>query len=411
MGILSLRNIFLAGFIYFQLYGAIYPLWINYYQPYYISDPASAASRFVLYSLAFMSLFLGSYALLTPWLIRRHRGTAFQSSPPPRILASMALVLAIAAFYGRFSGAVPIVGPLINHMLVSTAAAATCLASVAIFASKFNPLYLALGAIVVLFSLINTTLAAFGRRGLVGVLGAIVVGAAFSSFRWNRRLLLVLLPVLVIAGVFFVAAFSQIRGDLSTQGSLYERTVGIQENLSMESVFDLFNVPDTGVATLFLIDSRPDDFDYDNLLSVRYFFIHLAPRQLFPSKIEPLSRRIPIEANRRGVALGLHTVGPGIIGHAAADGGLYAAVLYGLILGGIFAALDSLLDHYRYSILAVAALFSALGQTFSLARGESSIMLGIMLIGIFSNLILFYGFDKLLRGRHPAVATPALQYE
>lgn len=403
LGIANLRNIFILGFCYFQFYGIIYPLWHDDFGDYYVIDASRAAGRFVAYSFLYLVSFFAAYNWLFTKPPKRIKPPTFQADLPAVPLLIVAVAVGLGAYFARFSGYVPIFGPLLNHIFTASAAMSGCLAVYVIVRNFANPV-LTLPAIgIILLSMFNTVLADFGRRGLVGILGAAMWGLYFvrpQTFA-SKTVWLKLAPVALVA-MTIIGSFSQVRTERDTAGQGAYRVQGIIKGLGWKALKSNFNVPDTGIASLWLIDSRFEYFEYEHMAGLQYFVLHLVPRTLMPDKAEPLSRRIPIEADRRGVALGIHTVGPGIVGHAAADGGFYAAVVYGVLMGLGLGWMDRILLRNRHSVLAVAAIGSSLGQVVGLSRGDSSIFMGIILIGVFGNLILMYVVDVFLRASHPS---------
>lgn len=399
----NLRNVFVMGFCYFQFYAIIYPLWHNDFGDYYVIEPGRAAGRFVAYSVLYLVCFFVAYNWIFTKQSKKMRPSLFQADIPAVPLLILAVSLSLAAYFARFSGYVPIFGPLLNHLFSATAAMSGCLAIYVIARNIANPV-LTLPAIgIIMLSIFNTVLADFGRRGLVGILGATLWGLYFvrpQTFA-SKTVWLKIVPLALVA-MTIIGSFSQVRTERDTAGQGVYRVQGIIKGFGWNALKSNFDVPDTGIASLWLIDSRFDHFEYRHMAGLQYFFLHFVPRTVMPNKVEPLSRRIPIEADKRGVALGIHTVGPGIVGHIAADGGFYAAAIYGVLMGIGIGWMDRLLWRNRHSTLAVAALGSSLGQVVGLSRGDSSIFMGIILIGVIGNLILMYAIDVMMRVNHPS---------
>lgn len=395
LGVINLRNVFLLGFIYFEFYGVIYPLWTSDYGIYSVLTPTYTSLRWITYSALFLMCFYLSYHYIISKLDTEPQNPTFLGGQSYVTLLVLAICLSVGAYLGRFSGYVPLIGPLLNHALIALAATAAGVATFVLIRNFGNPVLAVPAVIAIGIGLLNTVLSDFGRRGLVGLLGAVLWCAYFSRTAplTSRTVVLKVLPV-AVAGMMFVGAFSQIRGDQHLQGDATARSEAIVQNLGINALTSLFAVPDTGTASLWLIDSRRTEIEIDPLLAARYFVLHFVPRSVMPNKIEPLSRRIPIENRSKGVAYGVHTVGPGIVGHVAADGGLPIAPLYGLAIGAVLGLLDRFLARNRHAPLAIAALGCTLGQVLGLARGDSAIFLGIILIGILSNLALLYALDR-----------------
>ena len=402
LGLINLRNIFVIGFIYFQFYGVIYPLWHNDFGEYLVVTPERTAGRFVAYSLLFLVPFFLVYNATLKKRVRSPKPPAFRADPGGTYLIVIALTLGVVAYVGRFSGFIPIIGPMLNHVLTGAASATCCLAVYVIVRNLHQLPLVAISFAVILLGMFNAIVADFSRRNLVGISAACLWGLYFvrPTALKSVKLWVVAAPLAIVA-ITLVGAFSQIRADREIRGQGAARIQGIIDSVSVGAFTSLFALPDTGIATLWLIDSRFDDFEYDHLFMGRYIVLHIVPRQWLDDKPKPLSHRIPTEAGKRGVDLSFHTVGPGIIGHAAADGGYYAALLYGILMGWVIACLDGILARNMRSPFAVACMGNTLGHMLGLSRGESSIFLGLILIGIFSNLLIFYAIDRVLRDRYP----------
>lgn len=403
LGIANLRNVFMLGFCYFQFYGIIYPLWYNDFGDYYVMDPPRAAGRFVAYSL----LYLVSFFLAYNWLFtkppKNNKPPTFQAELPAVPLLVVAVAVGLGAYFARFSGYVPIFGPLLNHIFIASAAMSGCLAMYVIARNLANPVLTLPALFIILLSMFNTVLADFGRRGLIGILGAAMWGLYFvrpQTFA-SKTLWFKLAPLAIIA-MTVIGSFSQVRTERDTAGQGAYRVQEVIKGFGWKALKSNFAVPDTGIASLWLIDSRFEYFEYEHMAGLQYFVLHFVPRVIMPDKAEPLSRRIPYEADKRGVALGIHTVGPGVVGHSAADGGFYAAVVYGVLMGLGIGWMDRFLMRNRHSAFAVAAIGSSLGQVLGLARGDSSIFMGIILIGVIGNLLIMHVLDLLLRASHPS---------
>lgn len=395
IGAFNLRNVFLLGFIYFQFYAAIYPLWTGDLGIYSVLMPTYTAIRWIGYSALFLSSFYFAHHMFVVKLETKPQAPRFLGGQNHVALLVIATCLAVGAYVGRFSGGAPLIGPLLNHAFVGTAATAAGLATIVLVRNVGNPVLAVPALLVIAIGLVNTVISDFGRRGLVGLLAAVLWCAYFSKTAplKPRAVLLKGLPV-ALAAMMLVGAFSQIRGDRQLKGDVTARSEAIAENFGVGALKSMFAVPDTGLASLWLIDSRRDDIEVDPLLGARYFFIHFVPRVLMPDKVEPLSRRIPIENRTKGVAYGLHTVGPGVVGHVAADGGFPVAPFYGLAIGAILGWLDRFLAQNMHAPMAIAVIGCMLGQVLGLPRGDTSIFLGIMLMGILPNLLLLYVLDR-----------------
>ena len=94
------------------------------------------------------------------------------------------------------------------------------------------------------------------------------------------------------------------------------------------------------------------------------------PRRWWPGKPIPLSMEIAREARLSRVNWNRLKLGPGVIGHAAAEGGWYALIIYALIAGLYFRFFDEIIRNNPDSPFVILAVGSALGQFLGLPRGS-----------------------------------------
>jgi hypothetical protein len=87
-------------------------------------------------------------------------------------------------------------------------------------------------------------------------------------------------------------------------------------------------------------------------------------------------------AKIHGVNWGVLTLGPGIIGHAAAEGGFYAAIIYALALGLLMRFFDELVQLYPLSPFVVMLVGCNLGQILGAPRGETAAFLALYILTI-----------------------------
>lgn len=409
VGLVCLRSVFLCGMAYYQYYAFMVPMWTDNFGPYGINDAPRVAGIFIILSTLFMVSFFLVYEKVYAKLSMSVKRPMFYGQTSAIFFLLVALLLAGLSFMLRFSGYIPVFGPLFNHGCIAAAAAAAAVVVHVGTRHYTNPFVIIPGALIIGLSLLNGLLTSFGRRPLAGVVGAVMWGLYFGfNAQGKRKVAWTLIGPSFVLGLIALTAFSGIRGERDVQGA--ERINAITSYISLEQMLAPFAAPDTGMATAFIIDSRPDDIAPQPFFAGKYFFYHLIPRVMFEDKPDPLSIRIPIENNTRGVAQGSHTVGPGIIGHAASDGGWYTAIIYGILMGIVLAIFDSLLAVSHTSPMGAAIYGSTLGQVFALARGETSIFLGITVISIIFLFLALFPLEKLIRQanapRQPGVMLP-----
>ncbi len=405
LGFINLRMFFLVGMVYYQFYAFIFPMLTDDYGPYVVVDTTRVGAIFIWLSFLFMVSFYWSYEVAYRKTAGSNQRPMFFGQANAVFFLGVALLLAIVSIMLRFSGFIPVIGPLLNHVCIAASAASAAVVFYVFGKSLLNPFIVLGGTAIALIDGLNAIMTAFGRRPLVGVLGACLAGLYYAHLVEGRTKAawMKIIPVLAV-GMVVLTAFSALRNERDIEGA--ERLSYMARFMSVENLLEPFHGPDTGLATAFLIDSRPDDIAHSPLFAARYFFLHFVPRGIYEDKPDPQSLRIPMENKTKGVAHGTHTVGPGIVGHAAADGGWYAALFYGVAIGVILGILDAWMAVGTTSPLGVAVYMCSLGQTFALSRGESSIFLGIILLGIFSMLFMLYPLERIVRTTNAQVYVP-----
>ena len=93
-------------------------------------------------------------------------------------------------------------------------------------------------------------------------------------------------------------------------------------------------------------------------------------------------------AGQEGVPYGNYTVGTGIIGSIAAEGGLLALLVYSTWMGVLIRFFDELTITHIYNPFAVAITATGLGQLVGLPRGETGSFAALLMIAFISSLII-----------------------
>lgn len=392
------RNFMLLGFIYFQLYGVAYYSVVDVdFGPYKFLDFERAVGVFVLYSSLFLVSFFAAYRVAYR-KVEMPKVLHFQADPGIGVYWTIAVSIAILSLFLRFALYVPIAGPAINHWLSLGSAVACGVAAFAWGKNFFNPISVLVVGVTQGLGLLNTIITDFGRRNLFAQAIAVILCAWVSGCRSGRtKQTVITVLIMSVLGLTVMTAFTQARNDRTVERS--SRLGFLFDDFSVEAMLQFVIPGDTAPASLWLIDSHPEDrgFEIEPLYSVRYFFWHYAPRSVFPDKPEPLSVRIPFMAKMEKVTLGLLTIGPGLMGHVAHDGGALAALLYGLIVGVMIGTLDKFLMTNVTSVFAVVAVVCAYAQLFGFPRGESPVFLGIAVIGLVGWVSLMTVVDHLTR--------------
>ncbi|MCC7205219.1 MAG: hypothetical protein IT441_09075 [Phycisphaeraceae bacterium] len=371
--LLSMRNIFLLGFMLFQLSSAAVSLLTGEYAAFYLMTPVPTGLRYLAMAVLFLLIMLWAYR--RGWLALRLADRLPRTDVAPGSLALLVLAFMMTglAFVLKFSVKIPLISIIASDVGLGAAAVACGLVGWVWSRRFFNPLLATLAAVIILLNVGNVLSGTFGRRGLVGLFLTLGWGMYYSSWRYLPwKLVLRRLALVSVPGVIFLALFSSVRtssGDRSL--GAYFQAITQVSNLE-HGVLDLLRGQDTGPAGLWTIENYPDRIPPRHLMTIRYFLVYPVPRAWWPQKPLPLSIQLPELANIPGVPWGQLTIGAGFIGNAQAEGGWYALILYALLTGLFLRFLDRLILNSVYSPFVVLPVASALGQMLALARGEPS---------------------------------------
>lgn len=391
--LLSLRNVFLFGFLYFQSFGFF--SWLldrksNGWWAYLVKDKNYETS--IMYGCmlnAFVLVFLLVY-----YLFKFKPRTEIQTKQlsPPKMMQMAFALTAIALgvwLIGQFGAR-----HLMRFISTGIGVTATGFATWAWTSKMKDPAYIFLLFAV---ALANTTpqLTDFGRRGLVS-LAAIIIWVVYYrvSFKISKVKLVTISVLLVIPMLTLVAAFSEAR---------VQRPKSTLEALELMATADL----ERGFARLgtfqgscpisiWCMENYPSPNEYRHAYTLGSFFWLFVPKAVWPDKPEGLGIAIPRLAGLKGVG-GLN-VGAGMIGHASAEGGWYALLLYSALIAILLKPLDTIVAN-KSSALYRIPIAAGLGDLFATARGEVNYFLDLMVIEIVSGFVVTLIVSRILFGR------------
>ncbi|MFG0275910.1 MAG: hypothetical protein ACF8QF_12730 [Phycisphaerales bacterium] len=372
--IMSIRNVALVGFILFQLSSAAIRLVADRYEMFRMSDPGAAGVELALMSTVFIPILLLAYRIAPGVRTPAKALAADKQTIGEGFMLGMAVILTALTLVFRFGVLIPYVAIFTNMVAVGFAAVSSGLIGWVWARRLLNPAVL-LTAVLVLSA--NTALVMwgeFGRRNLVAVGAGLIWGMYYGHWRYiTFGRMLIRMTAVSIVPIVFLALYTSVRssgdGQRSTMGHLQEMASG---NVK-EGVVLLFDGQNTGTAALWCIENYPENYEYDHLFTIQYFFLLPIPRALWETKPAPLSTKLASLANVRGVDQGKVTLPAGIIGNAAAEGGWYALVVYAFVSGVFLRFFDELIRRNPWSPFVVLPVGCQLGQVLGLARGETSV--------------------------------------
>jgi hypothetical protein len=371
--LLSARNFFLAGLIVFQFTsGIIGFLVVNPANPYTISNRETPALIYtvllLLFTVGFFIVYRSGFVANT--IVRHVNKRPVNVTWPKLLVLSMAFFL-LAVVLRLFSGFIPYLGIYLTMFGASFLALATGLAAWAWAPRMWNPIPLVVTGIVVLGGLAVLFMDSFGRRDMLGIVLAFTWGAYYSHWRYGsfKKFVLRFLALSVL-GVLFLASYTSTRYSFGIEiASLADRVKALATADFEKGIIDLFSGQEAGANSMYFIATRPEQFEYDTLHSVKLFFTLPIPRTLWYTKPDALGITSVREIDDSGKPKGWN-IGPGLVGHMANDNPYLALPIYIVVFAVFFRICDGLLMKYAHDPFVVLPMGVALGQFIAVPRGE-----------------------------------------
>ncbi len=407
--LLNVRNIAIVGFILFQLTSAAIPLWSGWNDIYKLRDWGSTGFKYAAMATAFAALFLFTYE--KGWVSKKLARLAPTTRAVPTLgtVLGLAVLMTVLSIGLRFGLSIPYVSIVANNAGLAFAAIAGGLVGWAWAPRLFNPA-IAFAALTILgINLVVTLYGVFGRRELVGVGVCFLFGAYYSHFRYLRpSAVLARVVVLAIPPLLFIAAFTSVRGsegegrDLGTAVTAMRTETDLKSGLLM-----LFDGQNVGAGSMWLLENYPDRYEHRHLMTVWYFVINPVPRAWWPEKPMPLSTKMAEQVRMKGVDTSKLNIGPGIIGHAASEGGWYALLIYAVLGGLLLRFFDEVIALGAMTPFVVLPFGSVTGHILGMPRGETSLFTFQTIVGILSTylvlIIIAHMVERMGWGKREAV--------
>lgn len=374
--LLSVRNLALIGLVIFQITSVALRVYLGSFEPFLMSDPIATALRFCLWASLFAGLALLAYE--RGWIVRRlaHKVPISTAVPSAPTMLLMALILVVLGAFLRLAskpiGTLAVVADFWGTGFASMAAGLVGW----VWARRLlNPMIIVYALFIGGAGLGIVMMGAFGRRGIVAIAGALIFGMYYSQWRsWRPRAVFARLALLAAPPVVFMALYTSVRTSAE-----HDRTTGqhlqamsTQGNLK-QGVMLLLDGQNTGTETLWLMENYPERFQYRPLFTLYYTGAVMVPRVIWPTKPDALSNLVATQAKIDKVNRDRIKLSPGILGSAAAEGGLVAVLIYGVAFGLFLRFFDELISRAPWSPMVVLPVSSNLGQVLGLARGETAV--------------------------------------
>jgi len=388
--LLSIRNLYLASFIIYQIASPASALSTGNFSGFQIADATSLGKLFLLYAYAFTAVYLLSYHRLhlSDWLTKKFSGIS--ADVPDSLLTGLAIATVLIALPLRFLGArIALLGGLSSSVSFSMAAIACAIAGWVWGHRRFNFAVIAMAAVIFAVSLVIAMYGSYSRRPLLGILMGFCWGA---YYRWARHIspkqLLIKTAPLVLGGMLVLSAFTAIRSHKSSALDVREVIRKMAGADVKTGAKDVLGGQSCGAASLWALEQYPDYLEPKPLFSLQYMFYYYVPRKLWPEKPDVLSNHVASLANIKGVNQTGITIPPGVIGYAAAEGGFYALIIYAIFFGQFSRFFDDFVRRNPGNAFIILPIGSAIGQFLGLARGDIAVMTNMIVVGFVSTFLL-----------------------
>lgn len=389
----SVRNIYLAGFVIYQVVSPIAALRSGSHMSFRIIDPEGAAQWFTLYAYIFIAIYLWSYHRLgiSNWFAAKFSGENLTASDS--MLTGLAIgMIAFAVLLRAVGVQIPYMRGVSINVSVAIAAASCAVIGWVWGARRMNPAVLMVAGLVLSVSMVVALTGFYSRRPLVSILAGFSWGA---YYRWARHLsfskLVISTMPLIIATAVIVGAYTAIRSNDRTRVFDAKSTMRSMQGASIGSgTADLLGGQQCGSIALWVMETFPDEIDYKPLFSLRFMAYYFVPRFLWEDKPQPLSKDVATLARLRGVNRSVITLPPGVVGYAGAEGGLYAIIIYAIFFGQFTRFFDELIRRNPTNPFVVLSIGCTTGQFLGLARGDIAIFTNLAVMGFVSTFLMIY---------------------
>lgn len=411
--VISLRNVFLVGFVVFQLTSVGLRMFTNDYNFFRMTDPVSAAVEFSMLA----TVFLVFYFLFYRWGIGATKLAGKMPSVSelhnPAALITLAVIMTLLAIPLRFAVSIPAVGIVANFLGVGAAAMACGLVGWVWAPRLLNP-GLAIFAVLFLgLNLATVMTGSFGRRSILAVFGCMVWGMYYSHWRYLPTGTLLTRMAAICAGpVIFLALYTSVRSSGEHDRTASDHISAIQSGGNFASgMAKLVDGQATGPAGLWIIEHYPEDFEPRPFFTATYFFGINVPRFIWTGKPEPLSVLLANQANISGVDKDRIKLSCGIIGVAAAEGGIFAAMFYGACGGLFIRFFEQIARNNIRCVFLVIPIGAAMGQVLGLARGDTSAFANTYMITTLGSLGIMIPIGRFMTRFNTDIAAGDDEYD
>ena len=339
-------------------------------------------------------LFLGTAMFFTAfWWAYNHwqfpqrfAAKRWRTSPNPNV-ASILIVGGIGLLLGLLASALPVEIPVIGQ-ITNVLGKLLPAASVALFLfcwlrNPINLIYLAATGFAFMLAVFVALFGA-GRHPLFAALLAVPIAWYWARWRYQRPSATIgRILVLGVGAAIVILAYSGFRHDFmgeADSGIAMDRIRQLMRfQFETSGDAESFLQEDAITVTLLCIEEFHRNGDPDYFHTLRFVLSNPIPREIWPEKPQALGESLPESLGE--FSDGYVNWGPGIIGNAFHDGGVWMTVIFGLLVGGVFRVFDDILRRQPLNPWPIALLAAMSPKVVAYSRGDISIYT-VELIGL-----------------------------
>lgn len=406
--LISIRNLLLFGFLVYQVISPSAVLLTQVSDTMVVMDLERAGWKYLLLMGLFLCMFLLAYnkGWGAPSLARKI--PIYRRELTSRATLIAAVIFTCIAFFTRLIPPLPAIGFALFFIALGSATTSTGLITWWWLRRPANLGSASLAFIIVSTNTLIMLSSSFSRRPLIAIFLMFVWVVYYGRVRYFHS------RVRVVTAIFFAALPLILLASLFTAARDHDNrdrnSFQIVQNMMLEGgiregFVDLAGGQLVGEASLWCCENFPEHFPSERLLSLRYYFLANIPRNIWPDKPLVLSTRIAYLADVEGVDQsrafggGGVTLPPGIIGYVAADGGWYAALIYGLVIGLLARFLDEMVTLHAFRTGVAIPVAASLGNVVGFLRGDLAHFAMATTWTIIASFLLIFIATYLLGGR------------
>lgn len=407
---LSVRNLYLLGFIVYQLLSPANALRTENFNGFQVFAPAETGRIFLLYAYLFIGVFLFSYHKFKPCRWFAGKFPAPQREISDSLFLGLAVALVCVAIPLRLFGpSIPLIARASVQIAIALAVVASAIAGWVWGAKRFNLIVVTMMIFIVGSSLAIGMLGVFSRRPMLTILLGLAWGAYHRRARFMKpaKLIFMLSPILLFVALA-VSAFTAIRHNRETVTAKVQDTARQMTQANVGAgTRNILGGQACGAAVLWAIESWPDKFDTRPLFSLRMMAYWYVPRYFWPEKPVPLGNEVARLARLKRMNWDKIKIPPGVIGYAVAEGGFFVVAIYALFFGQFLRFIDELIRLNPLNAFIILPTACATGQVLGLARGDIAIFTNLIVLGFVTTYVLLFVASKLFgRKLQPAYWAP-----